>query len=107
MVTPLTEDDRVNVPALRQLVDFLVNSGVHGLFPLGSQGEFYALTLEEKKLVIETVVEQNNGRLPVYTGAGAVTTRETKHIVEIAEKAGADAVSIITPYFITPSNDEL
>lgn len=107
MITPFTENERVNVPVLKQLVDFLIDSKIHGLFPLGSQGEFYALNLEEKKLVIETVIEHNNGRLPVYIGAGAVSTKETKKIVEIAEKAGADVVGIITPYFITPSNDEL
>lgn len=107
MITPLTEDERVNLPVLRQLVDFLIDSGVHGLFALGSQGEFYALNPAEKQQVIETVVDQAAGRVPVYIGAGAVTTAEAVAMAEVAEQVGADAVSVITPYFITPSPEEL
>jgi len=56
MVTPVTSDGKINVEALRKLTNYLIQGGVHGLFPVGSQGEFYALTFEEKKRVIEVVV---------------------------------------------------
>src|SRR5512135_1821461 len=100
MVTPLTSDGKINVSSLRKLTNHLIEGGVHGLFPVGSQGEFYALTFEEKKKVIEVVVEENRGRVPVYAGTGAVTTREAVALTKMAEGAGATAVSVITPYFI-------
>src|SRR4030043_1726523 len=102
MVAPVTADGKINVEALRKLTDYLIEGGVHGVFPVGSQGEFYALTFEEKKKVIEVVVEQTGGRVPVYAGTGAVTTREAVPLTQMAEATGAAAVSVTTPYFIKP-----
>jgi len=107
MVTPVTPDGKIHVEALRKLTNYLIEGGVHGLFPVGSQGEFYALTFEEKKKVVEVVVEETRGRVPVYAGTGAVTTREAIALTKMAEGAGASAVSVITPYFIRPSDAEL
>ena len=107
MVTPVTSEGKINVGALRKLTSYLIDGGVHGLFPVGSQGEAYALTFEEKKRVIETVVEEAQGRLPVYAGTGAITTREAISLTQMAEKAGASAVSVITPFFIRPNDAEL
>jgi 4-hydroxy-tetrahydrodipicolinate synthase len=107
MVTPVTPDGKINVEALRKLTRYLIEGGVHGLFPVGSQGEFYALTFEEKKRVIEVVVEETRGRVPVYAGTGAVTTRETIALTKMAEEVGVNAVSILTPFFIRPNEEEL
>ena len=107
MVTPVTPQGKINVEALRKLTNYLIKGGVHGLFPIGSQGEFYALTFEEKKRVIEVVIEETGGRVPVYAGTGAVTTREAVALTQMAEAAGANAVSVITPYFIRPNESEL
>jgi len=107
MVTPLDENGELREGALRKLTNYLIDGGVHGLFPVGSQGEFYALTVEQKKRIIEVVVEETAGRVPVYAGTGGVTTREAISLTKIAEAAGAQAVSVITPYFIRPSEDEL
>jgi len=107
MVTPLTDEEEIDEEALRRLANHLIAGGVHGLFAVGSQGEAYALTFEEKKRVIQIVVDEARRRVPVYAGTGAVTTRETIALTMMAERAGADAVSIITPYFISPSADEL
>jgi 4-hydroxy-tetrahydrodipicolinate synthase len=107
MVTPVTSDGKINVEALRKLTNYLIQGGVHGLFPAGSQGEFYALTFEEKKRVIEVVVEEAKGRVPVYAGTGAVTTREAVALTKMAEEAGVSAVSILTPFFIRPNEEEL
>lgn len=107
MVTPITSEGKINVEALKKLTNYLIEGGVHGLFPVGSQGEFYALTIEEKKKVIEVVIEETNGRVPVYAGTGAVTTREATALTKMAEAAGAKAVSVITPYFIKPNDTEL
>ena len=107
MVTPLTPEGKINVQVLRKLANYLIDGGVHGLFPVGSQGEFYALTFEEKKKVIETVVDETRGRVPIYAGTGAVSTREAVALTKMAEAAGATAVSVITPYFIHPNDGEL
>lgn len=107
MVTPFNRDESLNEEALRELTRFLIAGGVHGLFAVGSQGEFWALDFEEKKRVIEVVVEEANGRVPVYAGSGATTTREAVRLTQMAATAGADFVSVITPFFISPSPDEL
>ncbi len=107
MVTPVTPDGKINGQALRKLTNYLIDGGVHGLFPVGSQGEFYALTFEEKKRVIEIVVEEARGRVPVYAGTGAITTREVVALTKMAEGAGVSAVSILTPFFIRPNEEEL
>ena len=107
MVTPFNRDESLNEAALRQLTRHLIAGGVHGLFAVGSQGEFWALDLEEKRRVIEIVADEANGSVPVYAGTGAPTTREAVRTTQAAVSAGADAVSVITPYFITPNADEL
>ena len=107
MVTPMTSDEQINEKALRRLTDHLIEGKVHGVFAVGSQGEFWALTPDEKRRVWEIVVDETRGRVPVYAGTAAVTTRETIELTRMAEKAGADAVSILTPFFINPNDDQL
>jgi len=107
MVTPLTEADYINESALRKLTNFLIENGVHGVFAIGSQGEFWAFTAEEKQQVWEIVAEETNGRVPVYAGTAAVTTREAIDLTQRAEAIGVDAVSVLTPYFINPNDEEL
>ena len=107
MVTPFHADEALNEDALRQLVNHLIAGGVHGLFPTGSQGEFYALTPDEKQRVWEIVVDEAAGRTTVYAGTGAITTREVIALNKRAERAGIQAVSVLTPLFITPTQDEL
>ena len=107
MVTPITKEGKINESALRKLTNYLIEGGVHGLFPVGSQGEFYALTFEEKKRIIEVVVEETGGRVPVYAGTGAITTRDAVALTQMAESAGVSAVSVVTPYFIKPNDSEL
>ena len=107
MVTPFDANEELNEHALRQLVNHLIDGGVHGLFPTGSQGEFYALSNSEKHRIWEIVVDETQGRVPVYAGTGAITTRDVISLNKLAEQAGINAVSVLTPYFITPSEDEL
>ncbi|MBM4307889.1 MAG: 4-hydroxy-tetrahydrodipicolinate synthase, partial [Deltaproteobacteria bacterium] len=107
MVTPITKEGKINESALRKLTNYLIEGGVHGLFPVGSQGEFYALTFDEKKRIIEVVVEETRGRVPVYAGTGAITIREAVALTQMAEAAGVNAVSVVTPYFIKPNDSEL
>ncbi len=107
MATPLTQDDKINEQELRRQVNRMVSAGVHGLFCLGTNGEFYALDSEEKSAVIKIMIDENRGRLPVYAGTGAVTTKEAVNLSRTAEKLGVDAISVITPYFVAVSQDEL
>lgn len=107
VVTPLTAEGKINEPMLRKMVNYLIEGGVHGLFPLGTTGEFYAFTEEEHLRILEIVVDETKGRVPVYGGANHITTRQTIRLVELCQKAGVDAVSILTPMFISQTQDEL
>jgi 4-hydroxy-tetrahydrodipicolinate synthase len=107
MITPLTKELKVNIPALRKLIDFLIDGGVHGIFAIGTTGEFYALSNAEYQEILEVTVDQVKGRVPVYAGANAIGTRESIALAKIAEKAGVNALSVLTPYFITVTQNEL
>lgn len=108
LITPLTEDGRVDEPALRRVIDHLVDAGVHGLFTLGSAGEIYGLSADAKRHVLTTTVDQVAGRVAVYCGASEITTPDCLATVAMAhEVGGVDAFSVLTPYFMTPSQSEL
>jgi len=107
MVTPLTETETLNKDAYRQFINYLINGGLHGVFVCGTSGEFYGFNPAEKQEMFEIAVEETNGRVPVYAGTGAITTRECIALTQIAEKCRVDAVSILTPMFISPTQDEL
>ncbi len=107
MITPLTEDEKVNENALRKLVGFLIEGGSHALFPVGTTGEFYGLSPDEKRRIVEVTVDETAGRVPVYMGTGGITTKEVIALNRIAEDCGVDAVSVLTPMFISVSQQEL
>jgi len=107
MVTPLTQEGAVNEKGLRKFVDYLIEGGSHGLFVVGTTGEFYGLSAEEKKELYEITVDQAGGRLPVYAGTAAITTRDVIQLTRYAEEAKVDAMSVLTPMFINPSQREL
>ena len=107
IITPMNEDESVNVAELRRQVDRQIENGVHALFCFGTNGEGYILNAQEKKLVLETVVEQCNHRVPVYAGTGCISTKETIEQSKMALAVGADVLSIITPSFAVASQNEL
>jgi 4-hydroxy-tetrahydrodipicolinate synthase len=107
LVTPFTEAEEINERALRQLVRRVVKGGVHGVFALGTNGEFFALSFEEKVQIAKMIVDEVAGKVPVYMGAGGITTRETIQLAEAFADAGVDALSVITPYFLGFSQQEL
>jgi 4-hydroxy-tetrahydrodipicolinate synthase len=100
-------NEDLDLPRLRWFLDHLIAAGVHGVFVLGTNSEFYALDEREKQEVIATAVEHVNRRVPVYAGTGAETTREAVRLTKLAEREGADGVSVITPYFISPTQQEI
>lgn len=108
LITPLTADGKhVDVPALKKLVNWQIEQGIHGLIPLGSTGEFLSLDDEERNLVIETCVSTAAKRVPVLIGTGAEWTDECVRLSREAQTMGADGVMIIPPFYSTPTDDEL
>jgi 4-hydroxy-tetrahydrodipicolinate synthase len=107
MVTPFNEDETLDEGALRAVVRFLIGKGLHGLFPAGSQGEFFSLDSTERRRVLEITVDEANGEAFVVAHTGAITTREAVALTQHAESIGADAVAAMTPFFLKPSQDEL
>jgi 4-hydroxy-tetrahydrodipicolinate synthase len=107
VITPFTPDERVDEAAFRKVVSFLIDHGVHGLFPAGTGGEFSALTMDEKKRLMDLTVEEAAGRVFVMPNVGAITTAESVALARHAEAVGCDAVSAVTPFFLKPSQEEL
>lgn len=107
VVTPFSKNSDINEEVFKELLQYFTTAGVHGLFVLGSQGEFYALSFKEKVRLMELAVETIGSRLPIYAGTGTNSTRETVELSQIAEKIGISAVSVITPSYISPTQKEL
>jgi 4-hydroxy-tetrahydrodipicolinate synthase len=107
LATPLHADGSLNLEAIPALVEHVIGGGVHGIFALGSQGEAFALSADERAAVLDAVLAAVNGRVPVVAGTGAITTRDAIALTQQAQRAGADAAAVITPYYIAPSQDEL
>ncbi|MGA1858279.1 4-hydroxy-tetrahydrodipicolinate synthase [Azospirillum sp. 11R-A] len=108
LITPFTADGgAVDVPALKKLVNWQIEQGIHGLIPLGSTGEFLSMTPEERAQVIEICVQESAGRVPVLIGTGAEWTRDAVALAKEAESMGADGVMVIPPYYSSPTPDEL
>jgi 4-hydroxy-tetrahydrodipicolinate synthase len=106
VATPFDAAGEVDEQRLRQLVDDLVTDGVRGLVPVGSTGEFASLTADERRLVVEIVIEQAAGRVPVVAHTGAMTSNEAIELSRHAEKAGAAGLLLLPPYKDRLSVDE-
>jgi len=106
-VTPFDEADRVNLDALRELVDYFIENRVDGIFVGGSTGEFAYLTPEEHMAIIEAAVHHANKRVPVLAGTSACATKQSVALSKYAEKAGADGVVVVPPYYHRPTEEGL
>lgn len=107
MVTPLNRNETLDEGGMREIINYLIENGIHGVFVCGSTGESFALTEEEKKRAMEVAVDEVNGRVPVYAGAGDITTEGVVKLTKYALDIGADAVVVITPFYIRPTQEEL
>jgi 4-hydroxy-tetrahydrodipicolinate synthase len=107
VVTPFTAEEELDLEKLKWHIDFMLAKGVQGIFVLGTTGEFYALDEREKQEVTANAIAHVNGRCPVFVGTGAETTREVIRLTKMAEREKASGVSVITPYFIKPTQNEL
>src|SRR5437879_9277865 len=104
LVTPF-KNGSLDEAAFRGLVSWQIAEGTHGLVPVGTTGESPTVSHDEHKRVVEWCVEEAKGRVPVIAGAGSNSTREAIDLAEHAEKAGADAVLVVTPYYNKPTQE--
>lgn len=107
LVTPFTgENEEVNYEALGQLIDFLIENGANGVIPCGSTGELVSMSLEEQEAINEFTIKYVKNRVKVYACTGRYRTSETVYLSKKAEQAGADGVMVVTPWYITPNEED-
>lgn len=107
VITPVDENGHFNEPVYRRLIDFWADNGIAGVFPFGTTGEFYAFDDGEYRHVLEVTKDAVRGRMAIYAGANHITTDGAIRIAKIAEEIGVDALSVLTPMFISQTQDEL
>jgi 4-hydroxy-tetrahydrodipicolinate synthase len=107
MVTPFNKDGYVDFPALQRLTENLINGGVNYLVVQGTTGESVTLRKEEKRAILDFVLEINNKRLPVVLGMGGYDTRELLETVENFDFTGVDAILSVSPYYNKPTQEGL
>ena len=106
LVTPF-KDGKFDEQAFRALIDWQISAGSHGLVPVGTTGESPTLTHEEHRRIVDVCIDEARGRVPVIAGAGSNNTVETIELARHAERAGADAALIVTPYYNKPTQEGL
>lgn len=106
LVTPF-KNGSLDEAAFRALVNWQIAEGTHGLVPVGTTGESPTLSHDEHNKVVEWCVEEAKGRVPVIAGAGSNSTKEAVGLAQHAEKAGADAVLVVSPYYNKPTQEGL
>ncbi len=107
IIVPLDSAGEINEPELRRFVDWLIERGVHGLYPNGSTSEFTRFTADERRRIIKIVCQQVNGRVPVLAGAAEANVRETLRACEAYLQFGARAVAIVSPFYYKMSAESV
>jgi 4-hydroxy-tetrahydrodipicolinate synthase len=106
LATPFAQDDTIDVNKLKRVVDRSVKAGVDGVVVAGSTGEVGALSSDERRLLVDTVVEHTAGRVPVIAQTGATSTPEAIRLSRAAQRSGADVIMLIAPYYEPLSTEE-
>src|SRR2546430_6387757 len=104
---PLDNRGQINEAELRRYVDWLIERGVHGLYPNGSTGEFTRFTADERKQIVRIMCDQAKGRVPVLAGAAEANVRETIAACELYKSYGATAVAIVSPFYYKLSSESV
>lgn len=107
MITPFRKDHSLDEDRLREFVDYLIDGGVHGLFPSSSIGEFTSMTPQERKKVIEIVIEHANERVPVIPGTGSSDLGGVREMLRFIEDLGGSGAVVVTPYYLRPDQEGL
>lgn len=107
ILTPVDADECVEEKGLRRIIDRVISGGVHGILVLGSNGEFYGLDYEQQQRAVQITVDHVKGRVPVYMGIGAITTKECIKLARMGYQAGVQAITLLPPMFLAPNEEEL
>ena len=107
ILTPLNNDETVDVPSLQRLVNYLIESGVHGIWVSGTTGEFAALSDEQRLVSIETVVDEVAGRVPIIGNVSGASTQLSLSMALAVQEMGLDGVAVTPPYYYPNAQDEL
>ena len=107
MITPIDKDELIDEAAIRSQVDYVIDGGVSGILLFGSNGEFYVVEEDEMERGLKIVVDQAAGRVPVYFGIGATSTKKCIRLAKMAVANGAASVSVLQPMFLKPTETEL
>lgn len=107
ILTPIDENERIDEEKLREQVDYVIEGGVLGILAFGSNGEFYAIEEDEMERGLKIMVDQTAGRVPVYFGIGAISTKKCCRLAKTAVRCGAAGVSVLQPMFLKPTEREL
>src|SRR5574340_1592325 len=106
-LVPMNDEGEINEPELRRYTDWLIDRGVHGLYPNGSTGEFTRFTPEERRRIIAIMTDQTRGRIPILAGAAEANVRETLAACEYYHGLGVRAVAIVAPFYYRLSPDNV
>ena len=107
MITPIDENERIDEAAIRRQVDYVIDGGVSGILLYGSNGEFYVIEEDEMRRGLAIVLDQAAGRVPIYFGIGAISTKKCVRLAKMAVELGAAAISVLQPMFLKPTELEL
>lgn len=107
IATVIDENENIDEKKLREHVNFMIDHGVKGILAAGSNSEFYMMDKDENERALSIITSEVRGRIPVYMGIGEIRTKKCLELVKIAKKYNVDAVSVLQPMFIKPSDDEL
>jgi 4-hydroxy-tetrahydrodipicolinate synthase len=107
IVHPITEDEKLDEPALKEHIDYMIEGGISGILAFGSNGEFYMLEEDEMEHSLKIIMDHVRGRVPVYMGVGAIRTSKCIRLARLGARLGVQGISILQPMFIKPTDDEL
>lgn len=107
IITPVDENEKVDITKLKKQVNFLIDNGIHGILAHGSNGEFYMFDDEDYFLITKTIVEETKKRIPVLLGIGAIRTSKCVELAKKGLELGVDGISILQPMFLKPTDEEL
>ena len=107
ILTPIDAEEKIDEKKMREQVDYVIDGGVSGILAFGSNGEFYVIEEDEMERGLKIMVDQAAGRVPVYFGIGAISTKKCCRLAKMAVANGAAGVSILQPMFLKPTKDEL
>lgn len=107
ILTVIDAEERIDEAKMRAHVDYVIKGGVSGILAFGSNGEFYVIEEDEMKRGLQIMVDQAAGRVPVYFGIGAISTKKCCRLAKMAVENGAAAVSVLQPMFLKPTRAEL